>query len=98
MVTLGYTRENSKIVNITDNGLTAVDVKIGEPMEIKQGQSVLRVEFVNASTSAASSKSVRVIGVAKDTKRQQEWNIASSDAIIKIDEYESIKIIARPSN
>ena len=56
-------------MNITDNGLTAVDVKIGEPMEIKQGQSVLRVEFVNASTSAASSKSVRVIGVAKDTKR-----------------------------
>ena len=60
MVTLGYTREKSKIVNITDNGLTAVDVKIGEPMEIKQGQSVLRVELVNASTTAAS----RVIGVA----------------------------------
>jgi len=59
-VTLGYTREKSKIVNITDNGLTAVDVKIGEPMEIKQGQSVLRVELVNASTTAAS----RVIGVA----------------------------------
>ena len=56
-------------MNITDNGLTAVDVKIGEPMEIKQGQSVLRVELVNSSTSAASSKSVRVIGVAKDTKR-----------------------------
>ena len=68
--------------------MSEVDVKIAQAQEINK-DSMLTIEVIGNST-----KNVKIVGESKGTKRYQEWNASAN---IKINEYEKIKVMVRPS-